>query len=110
MKQVGISLLVMTALGLITMSFQLQDTFWETLFFLVVMGTSATIPTFKQVLVWKVHWRLALFVAVVCTIIVLWQLMNRFMGDYRQYSMPATLIVLSLLAFLFHFLDHRDAS
>ena len=109
MKQVGINLLVMAALGLIVMSFRLQGTFWEALFILVLMGSSAFIPQFKQVLVWKLHWRLALVVAVVCTFIILWQVMDRFMGNYQQYSLPTTLIVLSLLAFLFHYLDRRDA-
>jgi hypothetical protein len=109
MKQVGVFLLVMAALGLIAMVFQLQGTFWETLSFLVLMGAFAFIPSFKKVLVWKIHWRLALFAAVICTVIALWQLMDSFLGNYRQFAMPATLIVLSLLAFLFHFLDRRDA-
>ena len=109
MKQVGISLLVMAALGLIAMAFQLRGIFWESLFVLVLMWMAVFIPPFKQVLVWKLHWRLALFVAVVCTVAILWQLMDRFLGNYRQFAMPATLIVLSLLAFLFHFLDRRNA-
>jgi hypothetical protein len=109
MKQVGVFLLVMAALGLIAMAFQLQGTFWEALSVLVLMGTYAFIPPFKKVLVWKIHWRLALFAAVICTVIALWQLMGRFLGNYRQFAMPATLLVLSLLAFLFHFLDRREA-
>ena len=109
MKQVGISLLIMAALGLLAMTFQLQGPFWKAVFFLMLMGPLASIPQFKQVLGWKLHWRLALFVAVVCAIIVLWQLLDRFMGSYRQYAMLATIIVLSLLAFLFHFLDRRGA-
>lgn len=110
MKQVGIMLLVMAVLGLVAQFFQLQGTFWDALITVLVMGTSAFIPKFKQVLAWKIHWRLALGVAVVCTFVLLWQLMRRVMGDYQTYSLAATLIVLSLFAFLFHYLDTRDSN
>lgn len=110
MKQVGIMLLVMAALGMIAQFFQLQGTFWDALITLLVMGTSVFVPKFKQVLAWKIHWRLAFGVAVVCTFVLVWQLMRRLMGYYQAYSMAATLIVFSLLAFLFHYLDTRDSN
>jgi hypothetical protein len=109
MKQVGITLLVMAVLGMIGMSFQLDDTIWETLFRLLVMGTAAFIPQFKQILAWKLHWRLALGVGVICTFILVWQLLDRFMGAYQAYSLPATMILFGMLAFLFHYLDTRDS-
>jgi hypothetical protein len=109
MKQLGITLLVMTALGLIASFFQLRGIFWDGLFFVLILTSYATIPQFKQVLAWKFHWRMAFVVAVICTFVTLWQIVDRLMGDYRQYSLPVTMILLSLVAFLFHFLDNRNA-
>jgi hypothetical protein len=109
MKQVGITLFIMAVLGTIFMIFQLEGVFWETLSLLLVMAASVFIPQFKQILLWKLHWRIALVVAVICTFSIFWQLMERLLGDYEAYSLPATLIVFSLLAFLFHYLDQRDS-
>ena len=109
MKQIGTMLLVMAVLGTLAQLFQLRGTFWDALITVLVMGASAFIPQFKYAHALKIHWRIALAVAVICTFVVLWQLMRRLMGDFQTYSTAATLIVLSLLAFLFHYLDARDS-
>lgn len=109
MKQVGIMLLVMAALGMIAQSFQLRGTFWDALITLLVMATSTFVPKFRQIYALKLHWRIALVAAIISIFVLLWQLMRRLMGDYQAYSMAVTLIVLSVFAFLLHYLDTRDS-
>lgn len=109
MKRLGITLLMMAAFGLVGMFFKLDDTWWETLFGLLVMASFATVPQFDQLLAWKLHWRIALMIAIICTFAIVWQLLDRFMRDYQEYSFTATLIVFSLSSFLLHFLDARNS-
>lgn len=105
MKQLGIAFVVLSVLDIITVALKLQGMVWEILFLLVGVGATIFIPQPNKILALKLHWRITLLVAVMCTFTIVWMSARLILGNYQIYSLSVTLFAFGLLAFLFTALD-----
>ena len=107
MKQLGFTLITFAVLGVVSIILKLQGWIWELIFLLLGLGASLFIPQARQILALKLHWRIAILLAVVCTFVIAWMFTRLILGNYQAYSFPVTLFAFGLLAILFATLDKR---
>lgn len=107
MKQLGITFFILAILYTVFSYFSLKGIVWEFLFVLIWILALIWIPDFKRVLSLKLHWRIALLLATLCTFWVVWKLVEVIVPSLQDYSLSITLVFFGMLAFLFSILDNQ---
>lgn len=107
MKQLGITFFILAILYTVFSYFSLKGIVWEFLFVLIWILALIWIPDFKRVLSLKLHWRIALLLATLCTFWVVWKLVEVIVPSLQDYSLSITLVFFGMLAFLFSVLDNQ---
>ena len=105
MKQLGVTFVVLAICSAVSSFLSLKGIVWEFLFVLIWILSFIWIPDFKEVLNLKLHWRIALLLAALCTFFVVWKFVGAVVSPLQGYSLAITLFLFGMLTFLFSILD-----
>ena len=108
MKQFGFILVGMGIVAFLAqfISLNLKGTWWEIFFMLIGVFASLWIPVAKGILNLKIHWRIAIIIAIFCTFFTVWIFFYSILPE-KNYSISTVCFTFGLLAFLFHYLDNQ---
>ena len=111
MKQFGFILMGMGMVASLAQFFSLNlnGVGWEILFMLGGVFASLWIPESKAILNLKLHWRIAIIIAILCTFFTAWTFFFAVLPA-QNYALAVTFFTFGCLAFLFHHLDNRAKS